>query len=136
MGGGGRCLEPSSPGSSLLLARAVGLPRAALGGDGAPAAQPPAAPGEVRVPPRQERGVRGLQVPGPHPGVRRAGQPLTPLFLPPIESERRLLLLLFFGWLTFLLGVVSGDEQVQRAHGVAAGAEERGLLRGPRRGDR
>ena len=34
-----------------------------------------------------------------------------------------------------LLGV-SGDEQVQRAHGVAAGAEERGLLWGTCRGDR
>lgn len=73
MGHRGRCLLPSTPGSPLLLARAAGLPSAALGGDGAPAAQPPTAPGEVRVPPRQERGVRGLQVPRPHPGVRRAG---------------------------------------------------------------
>jgi hypothetical protein len=31
---------------------------------------------------------------------------------------------------------VSGDEQVQGAHGVAAGAEEGRLLRGARRGDR
>ena len=76
-----RGLEPSSPDSRLLLAHAVGLARASLGGGGAPAAQPPAAAGEVRVPPRQERGVRGLQVPGPHSGVRRAGQLPTPFLL-------------------------------------------------------
>jgi len=73
VGSADRGLEPSSPDPRLLLADAVGLPRASLGGGGAPAAQPPAAAGEVRVPPRQERGVRGLQVPGPHSGVRRAG---------------------------------------------------------------
>jgi len=37
MGGRGRCLEPSTC-SPLLHARAVGLPSAELGGDGAPAA--------------------------------------------------------------------------------------------------
>jgi hypothetical protein len=52
-----RGLEPSSPDPQLLLADAVGLPRASLGGGGAPAAQPPAAAGEVRVPPRQKLGV-------------------------------------------------------------------------------
>lgn len=75
MGGRGGGLEPSTAASPLLLAHEVGLPSAALGVDGAPAAQRPAVRGEVRVPPRQERGIRGLQVPGPHPGVRRAGQP-------------------------------------------------------------
>ena len=87
-----RGLEPSSPDPRLLLTDAVGLLRASLGGGGAPAAQPPAAAGEVRVPPRQERGVRGLQVPGPHSGVRRAGQLLTPF--PPLELEQSILLLL------------------------------------------
>ena len=87
-----RGLEPSSPDPRLLLTDAVGLLRASLGSGGAPAAQPPAAAGEVRVPPRQERGVRGLQVPGPHSGVRRAGQLLTPF--PPLELEQSILLLL------------------------------------------
>jgi hypothetical protein len=81
--GSSRGLKPSSsPLRPLVFSRPSPTrhPRAGHAVEGALPRQPLAAAGEVRVPPRQERGLGRLQVPGPHPRVRRAGQLAFPLF--------------------------------------------------------
>jgi hypothetical protein len=81
--GSGRGLKPSSSPRCPLIFSRPSSTRRPLAGHAAEGALPPhplAAAGEVRVPPRQERGLGRLQVPGPHPRVRRAGQLAFPFF--------------------------------------------------------
>jgi hypothetical protein len=84
-GGGG--LKPHPPSSLVVPSSLAVRPVRAAGRPSRPA-QPPAAGGQGRVPPRQERRLRGLQVPGPHPRVRRAGQ-RAPAFPPCFFLLRR-----------------------------------------------